>query len=39
VDELRTRFEVHPQALFVADAVRSVDENVHSIMTLLGREV
>jgi predicted kinase len=37
VDELRTRFEVHPQALFVADALRSVDENVHSIMTLLGR--
>jgi predicted kinase len=39
VDELRIRFQVHPEAAFVADAVRSVDENVRSIMTLIGRRV
>jgi predicted kinase len=36
VDELRIRFYVHPQAVFVADAIRSVDDNVRSIMTLIG---
>lgn len=35
VDELRIRFQVHPQVVFVADAVRSVDENVRSIMALI----
>jgi hypothetical protein len=35
VDDLRIRFEVHPQAVFVADAVRPVDENVRSIMALI----
>jgi hypothetical protein len=36
VDGLRIRFQAHPQAAFIADAVRSVDENVRSIMVLLG---
>ena len=36
VDELRTRFRVHPQAAFIADAVRTVDENVLSIVSLIG---
>jgi predicted kinase len=35
VDELRIRFHVHPQAAFVADAMRSVDENVRSIVALI----
>jgi predicted kinase len=39
VDELRVRFEVHPQAAFVADAVRPVDENVRLITALIAGEV
>jgi predicted kinase len=35
VDDLRIRFQVHPQADFVADAVRSVAENVRSSMALI----
>jgi hypothetical protein len=38
VHELRIRFKVHPQAAFVADAVRSVEENVRSIMALIEGE-
>ena len=38
VDELRIRFEVHPRAAFIADAVRSVDDNVRSIMALIEGE-
>ena len=38
VDDLRIRFLVHPQAAFIADAVRSVDENVRSIMALIEGE-
>jgi len=38
VDQLRIRFRVHPQAAFVADAVRSVDENVRSILALIGSQ-
>jgi predicted kinase len=39
VDELRMRFQIHPQASFVADAVRPVDENVHSIVALIRSEI
>jgi predicted kinase len=35
VDDLRIRFQVHPQAAFIADAVRPVDENVSSILALI----
>jgi len=38
VDEMRTRFQVHPQAAFIADAVRTVDENVRSILALMDGE-
>jgi hypothetical protein len=38
VDEMRTRFRVHPQAAFIADAVRTVDENVRSILALMDGE-
>ena len=38
VDDLRIRFLAHPQAAFIADAVRSVDENVRSIMALIEGE-
>jgi predicted kinase len=38
VDELRIRFQAHPKAAFIADAVRSVDENVRSIIALIERE-
>ncbi len=35
VDELRAQFHPHPQATFVADATRTVDENVNSILGLI----
>jgi predicted kinase len=35
VDELRVQFHRHPQAAFIADAIRSVDENVESILNLI----
>jgi predicted kinase len=38
VDELRIHFQVHPQAAFIADAVRSVEENVRSIIALIEGE-
>jgi predicted kinase len=39
VNELRIRFQIHPQASFVADAVRPVDENVRSIVALMASGV
>jgi hypothetical protein len=39
VDELRVRFQVHPQAVFVADAVRPVEENVNLIKGLIAGAV
>jgi len=38
VEELRRRFHVHPQAAFIADAIRPVDENVRSIVALIRGE-
>jgi predicted kinase len=38
VDELRLWFHPHPQAAFIADAIRSVDENVESILALIRGE-
>jgi predicted kinase len=38
VDELRVEFHPHPQAAFIADATRSVDENVDSILALIRSE-
>lgn len=38
VDELRVQFHPHPQAAFIADVTRSVDENVDSILTLIRSE-
>jgi predicted kinase len=38
VDALRLRFQVHPQAVFVADAVRAVEENVNLIRVLIAGE-
>jgi predicted kinase len=35
VDELRKRFEPHPRAVFTADAIRPVEENVEAILTLV----
>ena len=39
VDALRAPFRPHPQAAFLADAIRSVDENVESILALIRGEV
>jgi predicted kinase len=39
VDKSRIRFQVHPQAAFVADAIRPVDENVRLIAALIAGEV
>jgi predicted kinase len=39
VNELRIGFQIHPQAAFVADAVRPVDENVRSIVALMASGV
>jgi predicted kinase len=35
LDKARSDFRPHPQALFVADSVRSVQENVDSILALI----
>jgi predicted kinase len=35
VEQLRMRFQVDPQAAFIADAIRPVDENVRSIVGLI----
>jgi hypothetical protein len=35
VDQLRVHFHPHPQAAFIADASRSMDENVESILNLI----
>jgi len=35
VDELRVQFHPHPQAACIADAIRSVDENVESVLNLI----